>query len=92
MTIITTNLLLSVNMRTTWTFNCHRPLKCSVNRNIERGMMRMYKAIITTRDNNGIHKERIYGNLMTVLTVVENYALLKKYVLITHITIEKTKG
>lgn len=52
----------------------------------------MYKAIITTRDNNGIHKERICGNLITVLTVIENYALLKKYVLITHVTIEKMRG
>ena len=54
-----------------------------------RGVKEMYKAIITTKDTNGIHKERIYGNLMTVLTVIENYAVLKKYVLITHITIEK---
>ena len=52
----------------------------------------MYKAIITTRDYNGEHKERVYGSLMTVLTVVENYAILKKYVLITHVTIEKMKG
>lgn len=52
----------------------------------------MYKAIITTRDNNGTHKERICGNLMTIITVIENYAILKKYVLITHVTIEKTKG
>lgn len=54
-----------------------------------RGVIYMYKAIITTRDNNGEYKERVYGNLITVLTVVENYAILKKYVLITHVSIEK---
>ena len=49
----------------------------------------MYKAIITTKDNNGIHKERVNGDLIYVLSVIETYAIIKKYVHIVHITLSE---